>query len=107
MLPEPGVPVVGLQSHLSGTAMFAPTLGAVAEKGARGPTTRARHGANIRSVHPIEHTGEEPGRIARMRETLCTIFGHRWTAWERPLRLVETCHCTRCGRTRTRRLGLV
>jgi hypothetical protein len=38
--------------------------------------------------------------------TICSVIGHRWTPWERPLRLVETCRCNRCGQTRTRRLGL-
>jgi hypothetical protein len=61
----------------------------------------------MRSVDPFDHTGDEPRRIARVLETACNVFGHQWTVWERPLRLVETCRCTRCGRRRTRRLGLV
>jgi hypothetical protein len=58
-------------------------------------------------VDPFDHTTDESGRITRMLETACNVFGHRWTQWERPLRLVETCHCTRCGHRRTRRLGLI
>jgi hypothetical protein len=46
-------------------------------------------------------------RIRRLMELVCSVFGHRWSPWERPLRLVETCECVRCGTTRTRRLGLV
>jgi hypothetical protein len=54
----------------------------------------------------VTENGDEAGRI-RLLEPLCSVFGHRWTPWERPLRLVETCRCARCGRTRRRRLGLV
>jgi hypothetical protein len=46
-------------------------------------------------------------RITRLLDLLCWWFGHRWTPWERPVRLIETCSCDRCGMTRTRRLGLV
>jgi len=46
-------------------------------------------------------------RAGQVMEAFCSLVGHRWTPWERPLRLVETCRCNRCGRTRERRLGLV
>jgi hypothetical protein len=52
MLHEPGVPVVGRQSHLSRTAAVALTPGAVGERGARGPTTPARRAATMHRPIP-------------------------------------------------------
>jgi hypothetical protein len=54
---------------------------------------------------PMSHLTQPS--ITRLLEVRCSFFGHRWTPWQRPVRLIETCRCDRCGMTRTRRLGLV